>query len=258
MAHSPERRLFQQMSRTFFSFAEAVARYHAYRPQVHSLIADWLVAAGLPGPYKRAVDVACGTGHSTFPLRLLAGQVDAIDASPEMVAIARSSGLDARVGTYQSLPPRAYDLISVCMAFHWFDRDEAVRSFLSASAPGAVWLIYSFWLEGHETDGRFTDWLKSWFRARFPAPWRGTPIFRPTSQDGPVDLIAEKAGTVRVAMDRGSLIGYLTTQSNVEDHIGPEYSYAEACRDIDASMPPIASEGDFQYAFRFTICRTRA
>jgi len=78
------------MQNNFFFSAETATRYNTYRPVVHGVIAEWLAGAGLPGPYRRAIDVACGTGHSTLPLQRLAQQVDAIDISPEMVAAARA------------------------------------------------------------------------------------------------------------------------------------------------------------------------
>lgn len=46
-------------------------------------------------PPARTLDVACGTGFLT---RHLPGEVEAIDQSPRMVEIARSRGVDARVG----------------------------------------------------------------------------------------------------------------------------------------------------------------
>lgn len=48
----------------------------------------------------RTCDVACGTGFLT---RHLPGRVEAIDQSPAMVEIARSRGIDARVGDAASL-----------------------------------------------------------------------------------------------------------------------------------------------------------
>jgi len=58
-------------------------------------------------------------------------------------------------------------------------------------------------------------------------------------------------------MDRDALVGYLTTQTNVESRIGPGYGYSDAARDIDATMPQVADAAGYKYAFRYTICRTR-
>ena len=64
------------------------------RPGWHEEVAELIdVLRGLPA--ARTLDVACGTGFLT---RHLPGAVEAIDQSPSMVEIARSRGVDARVG----------------------------------------------------------------------------------------------------------------------------------------------------------------
>jgi len=45
----------------------------------------------------RILDIGCGTGEDALHLRELGGQALAIDASPEMVRVARLKGVDARV-----------------------------------------------------------------------------------------------------------------------------------------------------------------
>jgi trans-aconitate methyltransferase len=242
----------------FFRSAEAANRYEAYRPQVHAIFSDWLISAGLPGPYKHAIDIACGTGHSTAPLLRLSEKVDAIDTSPEMVSVARSKGLPARVAAYSSLPTRTYDLLSVCMAFHWFDREEAVKCLLAASLPGAVWLVSNFSLLGHESDLLFNEWYRKWYAGRFPAPTRAASAFRPTESERLLELVAEKSGVLRVQFDRQGLIGYLTTQSNVESRLVHEFGYADAERELDKHLPHVAEEGRFLYGYHYTICRARA
>ncbi|HTM12133.1 MAG TPA: methyltransferase domain-containing protein [Bryobacteraceae bacterium] len=45
----------------------------------------------------RVLDIGCGTGEDALHLARLGGQVLALDASPEMVRVARGKGVDARV-----------------------------------------------------------------------------------------------------------------------------------------------------------------
>ncbi len=246
------------MTTSFFRSVEAAHRYDTYRPQVHAVFSEWLVTAGLHGPYKHGIDIACGTGHSTLPLTRLAEQVDAIDDSPEMVGVARSKGLPARVATFSALPPRTYDLLSVCMAFHWFARAEAVARLHAASLPGAVWLISNFALTGHGSDGRFNDWYSNWYRTRFPAPVRGSPAFRPSKDEAFLIQVAEGSGALKIPFDRQHLIGYLTTQSNVEAALRPGYGYLEAERELDESLPHVPDPTSYLYGYQYTICRTRA
>lgn len=69
------------------------------RPGWHAETADLIeLLMGLPP--ARTLDVACGTGFLT---RHLPGEVEAIDQSPAMVEIARSRGIDARVGDAAAL-----------------------------------------------------------------------------------------------------------------------------------------------------------
>jgi SAM-dependent methyltransferase len=70
------------------------------RPGWHEEVAELTaLLAGLPP--VRTLDVACGTGFLT---RHLPGEVTAIDQSPSMVEIARSRGIDARLGDAFDLP----------------------------------------------------------------------------------------------------------------------------------------------------------
>lgn len=245
------------MTSEFFRSADTANRYDRYRPQVHAIYLDWLASAGLQRRYRHAVDIACGTGHSTLPLLRLAEQVDAIDISTGMVEVARAKGMPARVGSYQALPSQTYDFIGICMAFHWFDRQDAVRALGSASVPGAIWLISNFWLEGHESDERFNHWYRTWYASRFPAPQRRDPAFRPTQDEPQLTLVAEGSGTMKIAFDRESLIGYLTTQSNVEHRLGPDYQYAHAEQDLRAHLPMVQESYKFLYGYQYTICRLR-
>ena len=64
------------------------------RPGWHVAVAE-LTEALRALPAAETLDVACGTGFLT---RHLPGEVTAIDQSPRMVEIARSRGIDARVG----------------------------------------------------------------------------------------------------------------------------------------------------------------
>ena len=246
------------MTASFFRSVEAAHRYDRFRPQVHAVFLDWLSAAGLSGQYQHAIDIACGTGHSTIPLSRLADVVDAIDVSPEMVSVARSKGLPARVAAYSTLPARTYDLVNVCMAFHWFDRPEAVSCLHAASLPGAVWIVSNFALIGHASDAKFNDWYSNWYRTRFPAPARSSPGFRVAEDESFLVSLAESSGTLKVPFERQQLIGYLTTQSNVEAALRPGFGYLEVERDLDDYLPHVAEPDDYLYAYQYTICRTRA
>ncbi len=67
-------------------------------------------------PVQHALELACGTGMWTASLLTIAQRVTALDASPEMLELARRKGGDARVSYQQAdlftwEPARQYDLV---------------------------------------------------------------------------------------------------------------------------------------------------
>jgi len=98
--------------------------YARFRPgYLPELIERLASAAGL-GPASRVLDVACGTGLVAIPLAARAGQVVAVDAEPEMLAMlhlvapenvtaigARAEEIDDGWGTF--------DLVTIGRALHW-------------------------------------------------------------------------------------------------------------------------------------------
>ncbi|QEL55657.1 class I SAM-dependent methyltransferase [Chromobacterium paludis] len=243
------------MSHNHFANPDIASRYDRHRPPVHGIIEDWLREAGLAGPYRRAVDIACGTGHSTLPLLRLADTVEGIDASPQMAEQARRKGLDVQVGDLASLASAQYDLLSICMAFHWFDRAEALREMRRASQPGATWLIYNFWLAGHRADPAFNHWLRDSYPRQFPAPQRAVPHFQPQAEETGIQLMRQGQGSLPVTFSRRQLIAYLTTQSNIEAALSDTFGYADAETLLDASLPAISNPDGFEYGYRYSICR---
>jgi SAM-dependent methyltransferase len=74
--------------------------------------AVWRVVDGLFRAGDRVLDLGCGTGEDAAHLEARGVSVDAIDASPAMVARARARGINAKVGQVENLRPignRPYD-----------------------------------------------------------------------------------------------------------------------------------------------------
>ncbi|WP_447895748.1 class I SAM-dependent DNA methyltransferase [Vreelandella sp. GE22] len=106
----------------YFADTGVGERYDQYRPKVHSALFDILKRHLPVENFSRVVDVACGTGDSTLALLDIGRDVLGIDSSEEMLAIAKRRGLTVRQADYTELPQHGhFDLISTCMAFHWFD-----------------------------------------------------------------------------------------------------------------------------------------
>ncbi len=170
--------------------------------------------------------------------------------------MATAKGLNARVASYDSLPVGAYDLLTVCMAFHWFDRAQAVKALRQASAQDAIWLIYNFWLDGHGTDMAFNTWHRGWYQDNFPSPPRSTSHFIPDSTESDLVLVRHDQGSLKVPFDRRSLIGYLSTQSNVLARIREDFDFTQAESLIDSTMPIVADTDAYIYSYNYSICKT--
>ena len=80
-----------------------------------------------PRPGERILDLGCGDGPLTSKLAALGCDVVGVDGSAEMVAAARSLGLDARVMDGQALGFDAeFDAVFSNAALHWMKRGEDV------------------------------------------------------------------------------------------------------------------------------------
>jgi SAM-dependent methyltransferase len=155
-------------------FGRRAARYDELRP----VDANWwevfeaIVRLGeLRG--ERVLDIGCGTGRLAEALheRELA-RVWAVDASPEMVARAKSLGVNARVARAEALPFKRgwFDAAILRMVSHLLDRPRVFAEAARILAPAGRLVVAT-------TDpASFDDvWFARWFpsvpeleRARFP------------------------------------------------------------------------------------------
>jgi 2-polyprenyl-6-hydroxyphenyl methylase/3-demethylubiquinone-9 3-methyltransferase len=96
---------------------------------------------------KTALDVGCGAGLLTEPLARLGAAVTGIDASPEVIAVARAHAaagglqIDYRVGDVQQLDGR-FDLVT-CMEVieHVADAAAFLHALAARLAPGGLLLM---------------------------------------------------------------------------------------------------------------------
>jgi SAM-dependent methyltransferase len=240
-------------SMSFFTGEQAAARYNTFRPKVHGVAVQWLAQA-LPARrrFRRALDIACGTGDSMVPLLQIADRVQGVDRSAAMVQVARARGLEATQLSVEQLAPDDHDLLSVCMAYHWFAQESAVAAMKRASADGAVWLIYNFALTGNDGDAGLDEWLTQRYLQLFPAPPRAAVKFAPES-DPELAMLKQGTGWIPVSFSRDQLVGYLTTQTNVEAALSHGLTYDDVDRLLLAEVPAFESRDDFRYTFSYSI-----
>jgi ubiquinone/menaquinone biosynthesis C-methylase UbiE len=126
-------------------FARVAGSYDALRPaddrwwQVYDAIVARLDPRG-----RRVLDVGCGTGLFAAALaEREVARVWGVDASDEMVAVARENGVNAKLAPAERLPFKAgwFDRGVVRMAAHLFDRPRAfaeLRRVLAADGRAVV------------------------------------------------------------------------------------------------------------------------
>jgi len=92
---------------------------------------------------QRVLDVGCGDGALTERLVAAGADVVGIDSSPEMVAAARSRGIDARtLSVVELMFDREFDAVFSNAALHWVhDADRAIASMAAALKPGGRFVV---------------------------------------------------------------------------------------------------------------------
>jgi SAM-dependent methyltransferase len=92
-----------------------------------------------PQPGERILDLGCGDGVLTEKLAALGAKVIGIDNSPDMIAAARSRGIDARMMDARSLTfANEFDAVFSNAALHWVkdDPDAPIAGAFRALVPG--------------------------------------------------------------------------------------------------------------------------
>ena len=179
----------------------------------YGLIARWWAEFNRPEPeevayYEAAIrhwgepalDLGCGTGRILVPLLEAGLDVDGVDISADMVALAAQAAAMAGygprlfvMGTHELELPRTYRTIFLCGVFGiggWRDRDlEGLRRAHGLLESGGALLInhelpyerideerWARWLAGHRTD--------------IPRPWPETGDRRRAANGDEIELIS--------------------------------------------------------------------
>lgn len=156
-----------------FTNPATARRYATHRLSGHARVLE-LLPEILSGrfPVDRALDVACGTGHSTQALLPYAETIFGVDSSSEMLAQApRHPRIQYRKGYAESLPCRSedFDLVTVSSAYHWFDHDLFLSEAARVLRTGGWLVLYKAGSMGRPANQpEFDHWRKEVLRARYP------------------------------------------------------------------------------------------
>jgi ubiquinone/menaquinone biosynthesis C-methylase UbiE len=126
-----------------FGGAAKAEGYAKARPPLHARIVDRLSIRA-----ATVLDVGCGAGLSTAPLRRLAPRVFAIDPVPEMLewGSAIAPGAHFLAGRAESLPFRSgvFDLITAAGSLNYADTEAAFPELRRVITPTGTLCIYDF------------------------------------------------------------------------------------------------------------------
>jgi SAM-dependent methyltransferase len=89
-------------------------------------VVEWLTAQ----PGERILDLGCGDGQLSEQLAASGAQIQGVDASPQMVAAARTRGIAVEQGNAESLPfaDGVFDAVFSNAALHWVRGQDAMLS----------------------------------------------------------------------------------------------------------------------------------
>ena len=205
----------------FFAHQTAAERYAQGRPYFHPLVIDRIRGfLKLRGPVSIAVDVACGTGQSSLALADIATSVIATDLAVSMLAQAQvHEHIRYIEAPAEHLPIESHsaDLITVSLAFHWFDRNRFLAEACRILRPDGTLVIYNNAFFGQMKENpEFALWSQEKYLTRYPNPPRNTTSF--DEQDARAchfTFVGRERYTNDISFSPEDLARYLTTQSNV-------------------------------------------
>lgn len=102
------------------SFGSDARRYERARPGYPEAMVRRMVDA-CPG--RALVDVGCGTGIAARQFRAAGCRVVGVEPDDRMADLARESGLEVEVTTFERWDPagRVFDMVIAAQAWHWVD-----------------------------------------------------------------------------------------------------------------------------------------
>jgi|TARA_B100001971_G_scaffold213836_1_gene248494 SAM-dependent methyltransferase len=208
----------------YFEFSSAAKRYAVGRPYIHSVVVDRIEQFTGESRFRRGLDVACGTGQSSNALKQICDSITATDISRPMLDQAPA---DDRI-TYLCCPAEqlalasaAFDIVTVGLAFHWFDRDPFLQEANRVLDADGWLIIYQNYFYGKmKSNPDFEAWMAGEYLKEYPVPPRDDSTF---GEEQAAGFGFSFEGKQNYASDVGftieELSNYLSTQTNMIDAI---------------------------------------
>jgi SAM-dependent methyltransferase len=230
-----------------FGSPEMVEGYTRARPPVHPYVLELVRARlGLTMPLGRALDVGCGTGLSTSPLRGIAGFCLGIDPVEAMVhgSPARTVGVRLAAARAEALPVRtaSIDIITAGGSLNFVDLEQFFPDALRVLRDGGALLVYDF-----STGCRFaeSDALDEWFGGflrRYPKAEGAAAALDPerlAAAAAGFDLAGSEEFAFALRMDVTQYCRYLMTETNVAHAIARGDDRAAIRSWLESSLAPV-------------------
>ncbi len=245
--------------------------YYNYRPTypaaLFALLRTWVEAAGIQTPASVA-DIGCGSGQATVGLAQsgLFNRIIAIEIDAAMLEVARArpelqiapAHFIHRAGESTGLKDSEVDVVLCASAFHWMQRDLAVKEFIRIlKKPGLIFLAeYAFPVSAECRE--FEEWIKG----QLHGPWeieelRGRTPFRDRAQ-----IFAEQRGVSTLGcrevqmhrdLDWKEMTGLIRTQSRFvryRDSLPSEDDRLLLEQNIAEKVRGLLGEGKTSFDFR--------
>lgn len=160
------------------SFDQMAELYARARPPPPPELFDAL-ASYVPVPAD-ALEIGCGPGNASLVLLERGFRIHAVELGENLAAFARKRlaafPFTVEVGKFEdsTLQPASVDLVVCASAFHWLDRDRALRQVVKVLRPGGTFAL--IWGSARRTteDDRVDQAIQAAYRAHAPEISRAT------------------------------------------------------------------------------------
>ncbi len=207
-----------------FGSPEMVDGYTRARPPVHPYVLELVrERLGLTMPLARALDVGCGTGLSTSPLRGIAGFCIGLDPIEAMVhgSPARAVGVRFATARAEALPVRSafVDVVTAAGSLNYADLDAFFPEAARVLREGGALIVYDY-TPGRRFPG--SDALDDWFSdflARYPKQVGAARPLDPELLAAVATgfrLVSGEEFEVALRLDPAAYCDYVLTETNVE------------------------------------------
>ena len=248
----------------------AAGYYDSYRLPYPDAMIEYVTGRAVVSGRGRLLDLACGTGQLTFPLRQWFSEIWAVDREPDMVEAVRARADALGAGNIRTVTadaetldaaPDYFELAVIGSAFHRFRRDLVAGRLLGWLRPGGyVALCWSDgpWTGDEEWQRAFADLLGRWrtrlgAERRIPANWQEQSRRRPDRQvlaEAGFEVAGRREFTIGHRWSLPELAGYVRSTSFLPVPVLADQGAAFDA-DLARTVGPFTDDGTVHQAVGF-------